>query len=88
MRHFPKKKNFRKFQVFFQKNVLRFLSLRYSADFRRSRLVFSTANLHHKRRSISERLGEKKENVFSLIERAPFSYLKSKFKKVLRSQAH
>ena len=30
---------FQKFQVFFQKNVLRFLSLRYSADLRRSRLV-------------------------------------------------
>ena len=39
VRHFPKEKNFRKFQVFFPKNVLRFLSLRYSADFRRSRLV-------------------------------------------------
>ena len=39
VRHFPKEKFFRKFQVFFQKNVLRFLSLRYSADFRRSRLV-------------------------------------------------
>ena len=38
MRHFSKK--IRKFQVFFQKkNVLRFLSLRYSADFRTSRLV-------------------------------------------------
>ena len=39
MRHFPKEKIFRKFQVFFQKNVSRFLSLRYTADFRRSRLV-------------------------------------------------
>ena len=39
MRHFLKEKIFRKFQVFFQKKVLRFLSLRYSADFRRSRLV-------------------------------------------------
>ena len=39
VRHFPKEKNFRKFQVFRKKNVLRFLSLRYSADFRRSRLV-------------------------------------------------
>ena len=38
MRHFLKEKNFQKFQVFF-KNVLRFLSLIYSADFRRSRLV-------------------------------------------------
>ena len=36
MRHFPKKVNFK---FFFQKNVLRFLSLRYSADFRCSRLV-------------------------------------------------
>ena len=36
---FRKKFFFRKFQVFFQKNVLRFLSLRYSADLRRSRLV-------------------------------------------------
>ena len=39
VRHFPKEIFFRKFQVFFQKNVLRFLSLRYSADLRRSRLV-------------------------------------------------
>ena len=30
---------FQKFQVFFQKIVLRFLSLRFGADFRRSRLV-------------------------------------------------
>ena len=29
-----------KFQVFFLKSLLRFLSLRYSADFRRSRLVY------------------------------------------------
>ena len=36
---FRKKIFFRKLQVFFQKNVLRFLSLRYSADLRRSRLV-------------------------------------------------
>ena len=33
-----RKKKIQKFQVFSQKNVLRFLSLRYSADFRRSRL--------------------------------------------------
>ena len=39
MRHFPKEKN-QKFQVFFEKNAVGFLSLRYSADFRRSRLVF------------------------------------------------
>ena len=37
MRLFSKEKN-QKFQVF-SKKVLRFLSLRYSADFRRSRLV-------------------------------------------------
>ena len=42
VRHFPLKKFFLKFQVFFEKNVLRFLSLRFSADFRRSRLVLST----------------------------------------------
>ena len=35
---FLKEKNFQKFQIFFQ-NVLRFLSFRYGADFRRSRLV-------------------------------------------------
>ena len=40
MRHFPEERNFQKFPVFFEENVLRFLSLRYSADFRRSRLVF------------------------------------------------
>ena len=38
---FRKKIFFRKFQVFCQKNVLHFLSLRYSADLRRSRLVVS-----------------------------------------------
>ena len=42
MRHLPKEKNFRKFQVFSKKSLLRFLSLRYSADFRRSRLVNSS----------------------------------------------
>ena len=36
MRHFLKEK---KFHVFFQENVLRFLSVRYSADFRRYRFV-------------------------------------------------
>ena len=37
---FWKKIFFQKFQFFFKKSVLRFLSLRYGADFRRSRLVF------------------------------------------------
>ena len=37
----------KKFQVFFQKNVLRFLSLRHSADFRRSGLVFSSDHRPH-----------------------------------------
>ena len=36
---FWKKKIFQKFQFFSKKSVLRFLSLRYGADFRRSRLV-------------------------------------------------
>ena len=36
---FWKKKFFQKFQFFSKKSVLRFLSLRYGADFRRSRLV-------------------------------------------------
>ena len=40
MRHFPKEKDLKKIQIFSsKKNVLRFLSLRYSADCRRSRLV-------------------------------------------------
>ena len=40
MRLFLKEKYFfQKFQFFSKKNVLRFLSLRYGADFRRSRLV-------------------------------------------------
>ena len=38
MRHFLKEK-IKKFKFFFKKSLLRFLSLRYSADFRRSRLV-------------------------------------------------
>ena len=48
VRHFLKEFFFRKFQVFFQKNVLRFLSLRYSADLRRSRLVpiFASFQIH------------------------------------------
>ena len=46
VRHFPKEFFFRKFQVFFQKNVLRFLNLRFSADFRRSRLVFTFNQLY------------------------------------------
>ena len=37
---FRKRKIFENFKFFSQKNVLRFLSLRYSADFRRSRLVY------------------------------------------------
>ena len=36
---FERKKIFKNFKFFFQKIVLRFLSLRYGADFRRSRLV-------------------------------------------------
>ena len=39
MQLFLEENFFQKVQVFFQKNVLRFLSLRYGADFRRSRLV-------------------------------------------------
>ena len=38
VRHFPKEK-ISKISSFLQKSLLRFLSLRYSADFRRSRLV-------------------------------------------------
>ena len=40
-RHFPKEKFFSKISSFFQKNVLRFLRLRYNADLRRSRLVLT-----------------------------------------------
>ena len=44
MRHFLEEKN-QKFQVIFiKKSLLRFLSIRYSADFRRSRLVETTDN--------------------------------------------
>ena len=39
MRLFFERKKFSKISFFFQKIVLRFLSVRYSADFRRSRLV-------------------------------------------------
>ena len=39
MRHLSKEKNIKSFE-FFPKNLLRFLSLRYSANFRRSRLVY------------------------------------------------
>ena len=43
---FWKKKFYQKFQFFSKKSVLRFLSLRYGADFRRSRLVSSGYNPH------------------------------------------
>ena len=36
---FSERKKIQKFKVFFKKSLLRFLSLRYNADFRRSRLV-------------------------------------------------
>ena len=42
---FWKKIFFQKFQFFSKKSVLRFLSLRYGADFRRSRLVNFNLNL-------------------------------------------
>ena len=42
---------FQKLQVFSKKSVLRFLSLRYGADFRRSRLVFSSDYNPHTDRS-------------------------------------
>ena len=42
---FPKENFFSKISSFFQKNVLRFLSLRYSADLRRSRLVLYFFNV-------------------------------------------
>ena len=45
VRHFPKEKTFFENFVFFQKNVLRFLSFRYSADLRRSRLVYGYVGL-------------------------------------------
>ena len=47
MRHFFERKKFKNYKFFFQKNVLRFLSLRYSADFRRSRLVSFHAVIVH-----------------------------------------
>ena len=37
---FSEREKFSKISSFFPKKVLRFLSLRYSADFRRSRLVY------------------------------------------------
>ena len=40
MRHFLREKKSKISSFFFKKSLLRFLSLRYSADFRRSRLVF------------------------------------------------
>ena len=39
-------KNFKNFKFFFLKSLLRFLSLRYSADFRRSRLVLPSVLKH------------------------------------------
>ena len=44
MRHFLKEKNSKNSSFFFKKSLMRFLSLRYSADFRRSRLVFYLKN--------------------------------------------
>ena len=52
MRLLLKKIFFQKFQFFSKKSVLRFLSLRYGADFRRSRLVLQTNHIPHTDRSI------------------------------------
>ena len=41
VRHFPKEENSKTSSYFSKEHVLRFLSLRYSADFRRSSLVLS-----------------------------------------------
>ena len=49
-RHFPKENFFSKISSFFQKNVLHFLRLRYSADLRRSRLVFNCLFVLHETR--------------------------------------
>ena len=45
MRHFPEEKNSKISSVSSKKIVLRFLSLSYSADFGRSRLVSKTSEL-------------------------------------------
>ena len=47
VRHFLKEKNNKKFQVFFKKSLLRILSVKYSADFRRSRLVLGDLKWNH-----------------------------------------
>ena len=46
---FFERKKFQNFHFFFQKNVLRFLSLRYGADFRRSHLVSPDHRPHTER---------------------------------------
>ena len=51
---FRKKIFVEKFQVFFQKNVLRFLSLKYSADLRRSRLVGLKTAFYQQLKTASE----------------------------------
>ena len=78
MRHFLKEKKNQEFQVFFsKKSILRFLSLRYSADFRRSRLVCDKSDqpkpsltmIQERLKIGSWRDGTLKEKQVSIIER-------------------
>ena len=83
MRHFPRK--IQKFQVFFsKKNVLPFLSLKYSADFRRFRRV--TDKLFAQNREIeifqvlqkAEDLRRNMESPLDYLLRSQFSFGKSR----------
>ena len=71
MRLFLKEKNFSKIASFFPKIVLRFLSLRYGADFRRSRVVLLFTILFQTQET-TWRFGNKKKVLFKgIIEEDP-----------------
>ena len=74
---FERKNIFQKFQFFSKKNLLRFLSLRYGADFRRSRLVTinETTKLSG---SIKDSLG------FSALCDTPETFIKNFFEEFLQ----
>ena len=74
MRLFLKEKN-SKISIFFQKNVLRFLSLRYGSDFRRSCLV-SSDHRPHTDRSTSKLLKLLRPSPVraNLVQRVPVSF--------------
>ena len=58
MQLFLKENFFKNYKLFSKKNVLRFLSLRYGAEFRRSRLVVSQGSGENSNQTVTNEIVE------------------------------